>query len=378
MNRFDDCVRSERYFTATLLPTVLFHDGFAGLRAFIELIESRIRSEHDRHGTLRAKAKPHFDFADPEVITEFHIARDVHHAGGRLATSDPDTLDQGAEKRDAPDLVIVLGAEIIVVEAKFFVTSSTSDLQAQLRSQKRQVRHLFENRPSLRAWRHVALIPDVIEGLDCDAVITWKDIAGLSRSILGPSHYVTRRLDEAVARCPQTSGKACAQNFESKQSLPDVLERCRSEGDAVWVGHSGGEADLRMRGASYAKAKQWKWRHSDTGGTIDRGNWIAGTAFLRLIASLGAGSAPQTGQAVRTPNYDGVSSFSEVVDACRAEGRAIQVGHTGGESDLARRGLAFAQGKRWKWRSPATNRGVIDAANWIAGDRFAGLMDRLR
>ena len=64
------------------------------------------------------------------------------------------------ERRDAPDLVIVLGQEMIVVEGKFFVGFSPSGLQAQLRSQKRQVRHLFENRPSLRAWRHVALIPE--------------------------------------------------------------------------------------------------------------------------------------------------------------------------------------------------------------------------
>jgi hypothetical protein len=31
-SRFDDLVRSERYFSATLLPLVLFHDDFRSLR----------------------------------------------------------------------------------------------------------------------------------------------------------------------------------------------------------------------------------------------------------------------------------------------------------------------------------------------------------
>ena len=39
VRRFDDRVRSERYFTATLLPLLLFHEDMKGLQCFMDLIE---------------------------------------------------------------------------------------------------------------------------------------------------------------------------------------------------------------------------------------------------------------------------------------------------------------------------------------------------
>ncbi len=378
MNRFDDSVRSERYFTATLLPLILFHDEFTGLRSFVELIESRAVSERDRNGAKQEKSAPVYDFSDPEIITEFHIARDLHHYGGSLSPSEEQDNEKGIEKRDAPDLVIVLGREMIIVEAKFFVNSSPIGLQVQLQSQRRQVRYLFENRPSLRAWRHVALVPEMVMDLDCDAVITWDDIMELSRSVFGSGHYVTCRLENAVARYPRSSGVTATKNYESKMSLAAVLEKCRMEGNAISIGHAGGEADLRMRGADYAHEKPWKWRHADTDGKIDHANWIPGNRFIALIESLGAPVDSDRTRKSRTPNFDGQLGYHEMVVFCRKHGNIIQVGHIGGETDLMMRGRAYASGKRWKWRDTRTNRGVIEPMNWISGERFAALADRLK
>jgi len=378
MDRFDDCVRSERYFTATLLPLILFHDGFRGLRRLVELIEQRASTEHDGHGAVRAKRAPDYRFDDVELITEFHIARDLSHYGGVLAAADADAA--GPEKRDAPDLVIVLGRETIVIEAKFFVTFSLADLQQQMHSQRRQVRHLFAARPELRAWRHVALLPNDLHGLECDGLILWDDIAALSREVLGPAHYVTRRLDAALARYPRASGAGARErNYESTLTLDEALALSREHGNAIAIGHTGGEADLRVRGSKYARTKAWKWRRADTGGTIDPSNWIPGARFLSLIASLPASVSVPAGPApARELNYDGVLSLNDMLSLCAARGSAILVGHSGGEADLRTRGLAHASQKRWKWRDPRTNRGVADRANWISGDRFATLIGRLQ
>lgn len=378
MDRFDDCIRSERYFTATLLPYLLFEDNFAGLKAFVALLESRTHSEHDAAGKKKPRVAPKFDYSDPEVITEFHIARDLHHYGGSLASSVAEDLDEGPEKRDAPDVVIVLGKEMIVVEGKFFVGFSASDLQAQLRSQKRQVRHLFENRPSLRAWTHVALIPEAVEDLDCDAVITWDDVAKLSQSLLGPEHYVTQRFMKAVARFPHGSVGSGIKNYESTLSLAEVLDLCKSEGDQVWVGHTGGESNLKQRGLSYALAKPWKWRRGDTAGAVSPSNWIAGSRFPLVIESLGAGSALVAAPHVKVNNYDGMLLFDQMVALCSQRGGQIQVGHIGGTSGLAKRGLAYAKGKKWKWRDPKTNKGLAEPANWIPGDKFKELATLLK
>jgi hypothetical protein len=48
--RFDDLVRSERYFTATLLPLLLFHNNLEGVRRFVELIEKKATKETNRSG----------------------------------------------------------------------------------------------------------------------------------------------------------------------------------------------------------------------------------------------------------------------------------------------------------------------------------------
>jgi len=45
VKRFDDLVRSERYFTATLLPAVLFHRNFLGVQKFVELIDAKASTE---------------------------------------------------------------------------------------------------------------------------------------------------------------------------------------------------------------------------------------------------------------------------------------------------------------------------------------------
>jgi len=50
VRRFDDIVRSERYFTATLLPLLLFHNNLEGVRRFVDLIEKKATTECNRDG----------------------------------------------------------------------------------------------------------------------------------------------------------------------------------------------------------------------------------------------------------------------------------------------------------------------------------------
>jgi hypothetical protein len=79
--RFDDVVRSERYFTATLLPLLLFHDNLTGIRRFVELVDNKAKTECDSAGQAHDKRTPDYDgFKDVEVITEFHIAHDLKAA----------------------------------------------------------------------------------------------------------------------------------------------------------------------------------------------------------------------------------------------------------------------------------------------------------
>ena len=51
--RFDDIVRSERYFTTTLLPAILFHhitDTLSGIRGFANLVDAKAKTERKHAG----------------------------------------------------------------------------------------------------------------------------------------------------------------------------------------------------------------------------------------------------------------------------------------------------------------------------------------
>ena len=60
--RFDDLVRSERYFTATLLPAVLFHNDLEGLRRFVELVEKKQPRNATHPATECRRVRQHMGF----------------------------------------------------------------------------------------------------------------------------------------------------------------------------------------------------------------------------------------------------------------------------------------------------------------------------
>ncbi len=295
--RFDNIVRSERYFTATLLPAILLNGNLQGLEAFLELIDTngrrRLGGATERDG-LGAPHPRQDRFAawsvdTVEVITEFHIARDLSFAD-RLQPSeraDSEVQESETERRDAPDLVIVFDDELVVCEAKFFDTVSLHRLDAQLESQRRQVRYLFNDRPRLKTYRHVAILPmEPKATLDCDAVLTWSNIADLAERILTPEHYVTLRLRAAIRYFQELVGEPGepVPNYDGILPFDVMLEECRSRGDAIAVGHVGGEADLLRRPRQYLFGKPWKWRdpHTNLGVAVPR-NWIRGARFAELF-----------------------------------------------------------------------------------------------
>ena len=380
MVRFDDLIRTERYFSATLLPAVLFHEidgAHNGLKAFLRLASESVRDT----------GKSAFEWTLPsalereeiELITEFHIARDLERAGLPLGETE-------SSKRDAPDLVIIAGSHVLVCEAKFFTKCSPRDINPQLKSQRQQFNHLFKNRPDLKTshW-HIAILPVKYDGdYDCDAVITWDQITELSADVLGSDHYVTKRFinamekyriefgDPVISNTEDHSGSFDSAgtkqaNYDGISDFAQVLKLCQERGDLVQVGHRGGVRDLINRDAQYIARKPWKWRYPEQNrGTIVNANWMSGTEFAQLINALER-SSNITGEPVveRQRNYDGVEGLANILELCSLRGDSIQVGHTGGTRDLENRDYSYLTKKRWKWRNRDTNLGTISRNNWI-------------
>ena len=380
LNRFDDRVRSERYFTATLLPAILLHDNFRGLRAFLALLEDRaiLRNGSPTERGPDGEAVPRLQQTltwSPETVelmTEVHIARDLAQLPSPSwgESSEP-------EKRDAPDLVIVLDGELVVCEGKFFGKYNLNALNAQLRSQRHQIGYLWNDRPELRVYRHVAILPyNQSPNPDCDIVLTWDEIGNLAASVLTPAHYVTKRLRAASKRLPPLNGSGRTTNYEGKLSLGAVLDLCRQHGDDIQVGHEGGLADLWEKAIRHLEDKPWKWRYPYTPGPIIPRNWIPGTQFTAVVTqrlSSGRGQSkrlPTSNKMSPASNYEGILPLGAVLDLCRERGDEIQVGHTGGTTNLRKRSTRYLKNKRWKWRYPNTPGSAIPR-NWIPGTQFA-------
>ncbi len=246
--RFDSLVRSERYFTATLLPAVLLHNDRKGVQCFVKLVEAKTKTECNNLGERGPKSAPQYDFQDVEVITEFHIVRDLQFAHLPLAANVEPSEEDEPERRDAPDVVIRAGRELVVCEGKFFSDFNVSDLNNQLCSQRRQVRHLFCQRQQIRAYRHVAIVPFKPQGpigINADAVLTWDDIGNLAERVLGLNHYVTLRLRDAVERFAEGMGDPNIPNYNGILPFNEMRKKCRELGNKIQVGHKGGKTDLR-------------------------------------------------------------------------------------------------------------------------------------
>jgi hypothetical protein len=209
---------------------------------------------------------PNYDWASPELIAEFHIARDLYAAGMRWIPRRSRGHQQADEEsRDAPDLVLSIDHELIVCEGKFFHREPRGILEAQLRSQRRQIAYLFRYRP-IRAFCHVALLPDPpfeSSAIGADAILTWDEITGLSERVLGEAHYVTTRLQTAMDyyRRKHSRVRGLGIDWDGEEvPLIEVIEWCRVFGNDVEIGHDRGETDLRNRGYAYAEQKDWRWR----------------------------------------------------------------------------------------------------------------------
>ncbi|MSQ09866.1 MAG: hypothetical protein EXR52_02510 [Dehalococcoidia bacterium] len=299
MEDFHDIIRTERYYTATLLPAVLLHDNFAGLGQFLSRIEANasdtahLLSVTGPGGLLGKMAVP----TQIELVTEFHIARDISRAkqlSGIVPAHAPPFFAEDTEssRRDAPDIVIRVGSLLVVCEGKFFSRPSWRGLKRQLSSQRKQIELLFDIFPSLTGFVHVALVPELPrleagERTPWDAAVTWKEISQLSADVLGSTHYVTLRFKAALMSYAREFGRGGAY-FQDLMSLHDVLGLCKSRGRNIQVGVVGGISVLRGHDRAWANARRWKWRDVSNTGRINPKNWIPGDEFVRQIAALGS------------------------------------------------------------------------------------------
>jgi hypothetical protein len=377
MIRFDDRARSERYFTATLLPLLLFHDNMRGLHCFIDLIEKKVkekaRVERSGGGAEVERSSRKYDLNYFEVITEFHIQRDFRHYAHLTSITSDDDVE---ETWDVPDLVIATKSDLFVCEAKFFDSKfNLKDFNTQLDSQRIQVRRLLTDR-KLTAYRHVAILPDhairseQLVDLHADGLLTWSDIRKLAKKVMGSNHYVTNRLRNAIKRHPRSLGKPGIPNYDDLVSLGGAKAICSALGNDVQVGHNEGAGRLGRYDLKRLKAKpRWKLRYSSKRALVREYTWIYGAEWLRMVGEIERREAREVG-ARKEKYYDGILSFGELVEICSQHGDQILVGSCQTDFEQLTK-------RRWEWRSKSEAGGVVPGI-WIGGTSWLRIIEEIQ
>jgi hypothetical protein len=65
--------------------------------------------------------------------------------------------------------------------------------------------------------------------IDADAILTWDDIRELAKELMGPDHYVTARLYEAVKRY-KPRGNPKLRNYDGILEFDEMRQKCRKLG----------------------------------------------------------------------------------------------------------------------------------------------------
>lgn len=389
--KLHDICRTERYYTATLLPYVLLHEGFAGVKAFLRVLEEKGICALDVQSRAPVPLNGGGSLAHVELISEMDIARDTQFYSPWLSGLEDVSVEEADRLR--PDLVIVANRLLVVIEAKFFHGGAMIDsIRGQILAQRKVIEKILLRFPgySFDHYCHLFLSAApaaTADALGCQGVLCWEDMRRLAEQVLGGEHYVTQRLARAIEMHELINGRRGQGNREAgcnycgRLGLKEMVQKCQQEGERIVVGYSGGAAKLRADTAEELASRMFKWDRADSStGTKVSGNWLSGKAFLELTAGkltddyVRHASVDRVKESRSQSNYRGKLGITEMVQKCQQEGDKILVGYFGGEAQLR---IAPPEGLtnrsfKWDWADdpipPKT------PCNWLTGGRFLKLI----
>ncbi|GAB1350042.1 hypothetical protein MASR1M107_22570 [Ignavibacteriales bacterium] len=192
--RFDDITRVEKYFSATVLPNLLYHNNFEGLKFFLQLLNSKL--------ILPSVEK--IDVSDFEekmqsiqLLTEVYLERDLSYYKIKIA---PESFRRKPSKTSIPDLLIIYNDWVILIEAKCFLSASSRSLYEQMQQQS-YILDIIQNTilgTNLRTLQ--VCISPYNENLREFISLSWQEVYNKFTELIPEGHYFLNRLKSAVDR----------------------------------------------------------------------------------------------------------------------------------------------------------------------------------
>ncbi len=267
---FHDVARSERYFTATLLPHLLMADGFRGIKLLFKYIFDDKINEPD----------------DFEIVTELDPVRD-----GSVYNSNIKKIFKESGRIAVPDIFIRWGMRILAIEAKFFTQPTADELNEQIKLQWDALSAIISSTHYDLENIHQCLliINEPIGKIDSQIkILTWSEILDLLTShnmdlLSNDNKYAFDILRNSIKRAKKELAKTTDVTYSIINDIETLVSQMPSliESGNIWVGFSEG-IELDTIDLNYLRQRD-HYRVSDKKYTS---NWIRIDELITKYISL--------------------------------------------------------------------------------------------
>lgn len=269
--------RKERFYTGTVLPMILAHDGFTNLGRFLALcgLDIELAGDHARDG-----------LQDFQFFTEYNFAE------SRFTPADLRRFPDAPIDGDTPDLVLCGPDWLLVIEAKMFHQPTPAALAEQLERQRVLVDY-WAGTLQIDATRvaQVLLLPQaqVSAARGLAPIVTWQQVLDAYR-VVGPSYWIgflQTAIDQyAELVSPSTVFGA---NADSHLVGATIREGGGRDADGVqytYMGRRGGLSG-QLLAEDIATGRWRQQRYEVRVGELESSNWFPIADFLSRLPDHG-------------------------------------------------------------------------------------------
>jgi len=275
--------RKEKFYTGTILPALLFHNGLNNFYNFLQKIDDF------PHEVNEARTKDNFLF-----YTEYNLkqsAGNKKNVGRKIPT----------ETNETPDVIIeILEPRVfVIIEAKMFRNIYQSSLSSQMSKQKKAVIEPLRKTFLLgdNSIFHIALVPrksGLKDGVDYQ-VINWEffiDNEALNVKDNQFYNYLRFALDNYENLVEDKSGQA--KTVEGHVKGAGAYQR-GSNGESFWMGRGKKKGNVSTgREGIIEEIKSNRWESEEysinfTSLVPPTKQWISVKEFIELVDKYGKG-----------------------------------------------------------------------------------------
>lgn len=232
MKRLDENNRTEKFWTATVLASLIADNQFAGVPAFLNLLKDSsgniIFNKSNSNETIKIDdfKEDNWGYENFQISTELWHSRDFSKS----------------KEYAVPDIILLLKNKyLIVCEAKLFQRVKVEKIEEQIYLQKQTIKDILNTHEQIEFVHHDFIYGGSekftkIKGVD--SIITWENIFKEFQSARGKESYFVKVLAHGLEKYKKEFPEHTKQETYYSDTLDfiDLLALCGVRQNEVFVG----------------------------------------------------------------------------------------------------------------------------------------------